>query len=94
MNNLPRTLDEVDALLTGNRIWIDRTQGVGPISKEDALEYGFTGPCLRATGIPIMRMRIAEILTMPTRISVLRETSKRSTPMNSERNNVSARGWF
>ena len=52
VNNLPRTLDEVDSLLTGNRIWIDRTQGVGPISKENALEYGFTGPCLRATGIP------------------------------------------
>ncbi len=52
VNNLPRTLDDVETLLTANRIWIDRTQGVGVISKEDALEYGFTGPCLRATGIP------------------------------------------
>jgi NADH-quinone oxidoreductase subunit C/D len=50
--NLPRTLDDVDGLLTRNRIWIDRTQGVAPISKEDAIEYGFTGPCLRATGVP------------------------------------------
>ncbi len=52
VKNLPRTLDDVEGLLTTNRIWIDRTRGVAPISKERALEYGFTGPCLRATGIP------------------------------------------
>ncbi len=51
IRNLPRTLDDVDGLLTTNRIWIDRTKGVGPISKEAALEYGFTGPSLRATGV-------------------------------------------
>ena len=50
--NLPRTLDDVEGLLTANRIWIDRTRGVAPISQKNALEYGFTGPCLRATGIP------------------------------------------
>jgi NADH-quinone oxidoreductase subunit C/D len=50
--NLPRTLDDVDGLLTTNRIWIDRTRGVAPISKERALDYGFTGPCLRACGVP------------------------------------------
>jgi NADH dehydrogenase I D subunit len=49
--NLPRTLDDVDGLLTTNRIWIDRMKGVGAISAENALEYGFTGPCLRATGV-------------------------------------------
>lgn len=52
IKNLPRTLDDVEGLLTTNRIWIDRTKGVAPISKERALEYGFTGPCLRATGVP------------------------------------------
>ena len=52
IGNLPRTLDDVDGLLTNNRIWIDRTKGVAPISKEAALEYGFTGPCLRAAGVP------------------------------------------
>jgi NADH-quinone oxidoreductase subunit C/D len=52
VNHLPRTLDDVETLLTANRIWIDRTKGVGVISKDRALEYGFTGPCLRATGIP------------------------------------------
>jgi NADH:ubiquinone oxidoreductase subunit D len=51
VRNLPRTLDDVDGLLTNNRIWIDRCKGVAPISAEDALEYGFTGPCLRAAGV-------------------------------------------
>jgi NADH dehydrogenase I D subunit len=51
ITHLPQTLDDVEGLLTTNRIWIDRTRGVGPISKERALEYGFTGPCLRATGV-------------------------------------------
>ncbi|MCB0405004.1 MAG: NADH dehydrogenase (quinone) subunit D [Bdellovibrionales bacterium] len=49
--NLPRSLDDVEGLLTTNRIWIDRTRGVAPISKQDALDYGFTGPCLRACGV-------------------------------------------
>lgn len=47
----PKALDEVEGLLTSNRIWIDRTKGVGVISKEDALKYSITGPCLRASGI-------------------------------------------
>jgi len=42
---------EVDALLTNNRIFIDRMKGTGPISAEDALDFGFTGPCLRACGV-------------------------------------------
>ncbi|HEY3448164.1 MAG TPA: NADH-quinone oxidoreductase subunit D [Myxococcales bacterium] len=44
--------DEIDALLSRNRIFIDRTKGTGAISKEDALDWGFTGPCLRACGVP------------------------------------------
>jgi NADH dehydrogenase I D subunit len=48
---LPRALDEVEGLLTSNRIWIDRTRGVGVVSKEDALKYSITGPCLRASGV-------------------------------------------
>ncbi len=47
----PRALDEVEGLLTSNRIWIDRTRGVGIISKEDALKFSITGPCLRASGV-------------------------------------------
>jgi len=44
--------DEIDALLSRNRIFADRLRGVGAISRADALDYGFTGPCLRATGEP------------------------------------------
>jgi NADH-quinone oxidoreductase subunit D len=44
--------NEVDRLLTRNRIVMDRTQGTGRISRADALDYGFTGPCLRAAGEP------------------------------------------
>lgn len=49
--DFPRALEEVEGLLTSNRIWIDRTRGVGVISKEDALRYSITGPCLRASGV-------------------------------------------
>jgi NADH dehydrogenase I D subunit len=51
VNDFPKALEEVEGLLTSNRIWIDRTKGVGVISKEDALKYSITGPTLRASGI-------------------------------------------
>lgn len=44
-------LDEAFRLLEHNRIFIDRTRGTCPISQEDAISYGWTGPCLRATGV-------------------------------------------
>ena len=43
-------VDEIDGLLTRNRIFVDRTRHTGKVSREDALELGFTGPCLRASG--------------------------------------------
>ncbi|GEJ57899.1 NADH-quinone oxidoreductase subunit D [Anaeromyxobacter diazotrophicus] len=44
--------ETIDKLLTRNRIFMDRTRGTGVISREDALDFGFTGPCLRASGEP------------------------------------------
>src|SRR6266481_3145005 len=44
-------IDETETLLTRNRIFVDRTQGVGVISKEDAIDYGLTGPNLRGSGV-------------------------------------------
>jgi len=44
-------IDEVDKLLTRNKIFLQRTENVGTISKEDALAYGFTGANLRACGV-------------------------------------------
>ena len=43
---------EADKLLTKNRIFMDRVEGTGIISKEDAVAYGITGPFLRSTGVP------------------------------------------
>ncbi len=44
-------IDETETLLTRNRIFVDRTQGVGVISREDAIDYGLSGPNLRGSGI-------------------------------------------
>ena len=49
---LPSRIDEYEALLTENRIWIARTKGVGYISATDAIAMSMTGPTLRAAGIP------------------------------------------
>jgi NADH-quinone oxidoreductase subunit D len=46
-----KAIDETDKLLTRNRIWVDRTRDVGVISAEDAIDYGLTGPNLRASGV-------------------------------------------
>ena len=48
---MPRRVDEYERLLTKNPIWRERTIGVGPISGEEALDYGITGPPLRASGV-------------------------------------------
>ena len=44
-------LDEVETLLTRNRIWMDRTRNIGIISRTDAIDYGLTGPNLRGSGV-------------------------------------------
>ena len=45
-------VDDMDALLTDNRIFRQRTVDIGAVSKEDALRWGFSGPMLRASGVP------------------------------------------
>lgn len=52
LNYYPGVLKEVHNLLTRNRIWVDRTRGIGHISREDAIELGVTGPMLRGSGVP------------------------------------------
>lgn len=47
---LPK-IDEYEQLLTRNRVWINRTRGVGVLSAEDAIAYGVTGPVLRGSGV-------------------------------------------
>ena len=51
LKEYPAALRELENLFTRNRIFMDRTIGAGPISAERALNYGFTGPNLRAAGV-------------------------------------------
>jgi len=44
-------VDEYESLLTNNAIWLERTQGVGSLTAEQAISHGMTGPSLRATGV-------------------------------------------
>ncbi len=46
-----KTHDEVHKLLTRNRIFIDRTKGIGVLTKEDAINFSCTGPIARASGV-------------------------------------------
>jgi NADH-quinone oxidoreductase subunit D len=48
---LPAHVDEYEDLLTHNRIWLGRTQGIGILSAEDAIAMGASGPLLRASGV-------------------------------------------
>jgi NADH-quinone oxidoreductase subunit D len=50
-DRFPSRVDEYESLLTENRIWKDRTRGVGQISTEDAIALGLSGPSLRASGV-------------------------------------------
>jgi NADH-quinone oxidoreductase subunit D len=52
LKTFPKTLKEVDNLLTRNKIWIERTKGVAVISAEDAIDLGLTGPAVRGSGVP------------------------------------------
>ncbi|MCW3115628.1 MAG: NADH-quinone oxidoreductase subunit [Segetibacter sp.] len=51
LNEYPKVLKEFENLFNRNRIFMERTQGVGGIAAERALNYGFTGPNLRAAGV-------------------------------------------
>jgi NADH-quinone oxidoreductase subunit D len=48
----PKFMDDLEGLLTSNRIWKQRTVDIGVMNAEEALAWGFTGPCLRASGVP------------------------------------------
>ncbi len=50
-DRFPVAVDEYETLLTDNRIWKQRTVGIGVVSPERALQLGFTGPMLRGSGI-------------------------------------------
>jgi NADH-quinone oxidoreductase subunit D len=47
----PKTIDEVERMLTKNGIWVGRTIGLGAMTGDEALNYGLSGPMLRASGV-------------------------------------------
>ncbi|NIQ02121.1 MAG: NADH-quinone oxidoreductase subunit D, partial [Nitrospinaceae bacterium] len=47
----PSKVDEYERLLTKNPIWLDRTQDIGVMSREEALNWSLSGPCLRGSGV-------------------------------------------
>jgi NADH-quinone oxidoreductase subunit D len=51
MGKCAKTIDEIEGVLNENRIFLDRTKGVGVISRPDAISYGLTGPLLRSCGV-------------------------------------------
>lgn len=50
VKEISKNIEEVDRLLTKNKIWVDRTR-VCPVTAQDAISWGYTGPCLRASGV-------------------------------------------
>ena len=50
--SFPKVLDEMEDLVANNRIFKQRNVDIGIISAEDAIAWGFSGPCIRASGIP------------------------------------------
>lgn len=51
-DRFPSCVDDYETLLTNNRIWKQRTVDIGVVSPDEAIQLGFTGPMLRASGVP------------------------------------------
>jgi len=51
VKRFPQRIDEYEKLLTKNRIWLKRTQGIGTLTPEDVFEWGLTGPMARGSGV-------------------------------------------
>ena len=51
VRTFPMTIDEIDRMLTKNGIWVGRTVGLGVMSPEEAVNYGLSGPMVRASGV-------------------------------------------
>ena len=59
LDMFPSRITEYDTILTGNRIFRSRLEGIGLITPEEALSYALTGPILRACGIPYDLRKVA-----------------------------------
>jgi NADH:ubiquinone oxidoreductase subunit D len=63
---MPRRLDEYEAMLTTNELFLARTKGIGVLSPAGALRHGVTGPNLRACGVPYDLRRADPYSLYPT----------------------------
>jgi NADH-quinone oxidoreductase subunit C/D len=52
IKDFPSKIEEYETILTKNRIWIKRNEGIGIITEEDVYQYGLTGAVARASGVP------------------------------------------
>jgi len=52
MDRVVKLMDDVEILLNDNQIFLQRMKGVGEMKPQDAIDWGWTGPCLRSTGVP------------------------------------------
>jgi NADH-quinone oxidoreductase subunit D len=52
LRTFPRTLDDTDRVLTRNGVFVGRTQGIGALTAEEAINWSLSGPMLRASGVP------------------------------------------
>ena len=71
-DDFPRRVDEYETLLTDNRIWKQRTVGIGVVPPEMALAWGMTGPMLRGSGVAWDLRRSSPTLLMTRSISIFR----------------------
>jgi NADH dehydrogenase (ubiquinone) Fe-S protein 2 len=65
-------LDEIEEVVSSNRIWVIRTVGVGNVSAAEAMNYSFSGVMLRGSGIPwdlrfvVSALALIELLLVPS----------------------------
>ena len=75
VRTFPAVLREVDTMFTRNAIWIGRTQGVGTIGPEEAINYSLSGPMLRASGVAYDVRKDRPYLGYESSISTFRSAS-------------------
>jgi len=81
---LPKACEDVDRLLTKNRIFVDRTKGIGALTKEEATAWSITGPMARASGVQphvsagrvYVNSKVAEKLLWADQQGLLRVTAE------------------
>jgi NADH-quinone oxidoreductase subunit D len=65
VESMPATIDQYETLLTNQKIWLERTKGIGLLSAEDAIALGQSGPVLRASGVDWDLRRAEPYLAYP-----------------------------